>query len=252
MGAISPDKARELRETLGLPRIEAIPLPASVVDFANDCCVTLDEAAAGTAQMVTRPWPREWEYLADVLNALDAEKWLRVDKSGQVLVSWACIVYYLKQVLTHRGYRVGYYCQTMSKAAQHIESRFWRLYQNIPARYAKPHVELNGGILTVYHDGPTQPATAWIHPMAAEQAVLDAAADKMRSLTWTAALIDEGAFMRNLEELVSSLQPRTQRLTIASTMNGQEHFHRLGFGDVKNERAQPSTSGEVTDDGHWR
>lgn len=240
-----------LRDALGLTVSEPQALPAAAADFAA-LLTTIDEASASadvTAQ-VMRPWP-DWGYLRYVVNTVATERYLRVDKSGQVLVSWGCIAAKLHAALTRRGYRLAYYCRTATQAESHIKNRFERLYQSIPSQYERPHAEVIGGVFTVFADGRDRPATGWIVPMASEQAVVSEAASKMRSETWSDVLLDESAFYKNLDELVGSLMARTHGMTAVSTPNGQEHFHRLGFGDMHDEKATPAQAGEVTDAGEW-
>jgi len=214
------------------------PLPASPWEFALQCCITFDEASAipGATEKVERPFPA-WPFLQDVMGASEAEPYLALEKSGQLLVSWVELIYLLHRVLCNRGYRVAYYCQTATKAVEHLESRVLRLYQSIPAKYAKPFARLNNGVFEVYHDGADKLPTAFIMPMAAEQRAYDAAADKMRSMTWTEAVLDEAPFYPNLSELINSLLPRTQRLKVLGTVNGRTHMTVLMFGDAKNPNA---------------
>ena len=213
------------------------PLPADPWTFAQRCCLTIDEATAWDSDQVIRPFP-DWPFLRDVIQFMHGERFGRIDKSGQLMVSWAVIAFRLWCVLTKRGFRYAYYCGTQTKAERHVESRFWRMYQSIPTKYAKPYAEHRGGQIIVYHDGPGTLPTSFVIPQAAEQSVIDSAAEKMRSETWTAADLDESPFYKNLEELHNSLLPRTQDLHHIGTPNGHEFFHRLGFGDVHDQRAR--------------
>jgi hypothetical protein len=206
---------------------ELLDLPADPCEFQTQCCVTLDERQAGKVER--RPFP-DWSYLKYVTQTVDRERFVRIDKSGQVLISWALISYFLHQVLTKRGYRLGYFCQTQTKAERHVQSRFYRLYLSIPPTYKKPYAAMSNGRFLVYHDGAMMPPTSFVEPQAAEQGD-EEAADKMRSETYTAALFDEAAFYPNLQELRESTQPRAGKMVIPSTANGNNDFRRLGFGN---------------------
>ena len=208
------------------------PLPVDPWEFATRCALTFDENANQRGLESTRPFP-SYDYLRDILAAVDRDPFCWIVKSGQLTVSWALQVYFLHQVLTKRAYRLAYYCLTQMKAEGHIESRFWRLYQNIPAHFNKPHAEFKNGRLTVYHDGPGTLPTSFIIPQAAEQGKAEDAAAKMRSETWTAALLDESAFYPNLGELHNSLVPRAARMVHVSTPNGHNFFETIGLGSVQ-------------------
>lgn len=250
-GADIAGLAADYLKKLGVKSVERLKLPSDTYDFVKECVSTLDEAAAGQGEVIKRL--PDWPFIRDVIRALASKRWLRIDKSGQVLVSWICVASYLHRVLTTRGYRLGYYCQTMTKAQRHVESRFWRMYSLIPASFNTPYAACIGGQFIVYHDGRDKPATAWVTPMASEEKQIDGAADKMRSETWSHALIDEGAFMRNLKELIASLEGRTQGITVVSTPNGHEFFWQLGFGDIQVDifKDQGVESGEVSMEGLW-
>lgn len=215
---------------------QQIYLPDDPWTFQIKCCVTLDERQAGKIER--RPFPA-WDYLKDVTDTVDSERFVRIDKSGQVLVSWGLISYFLHQVLKKKGYRLGYFCQTQTKAERHVQSRFYRLYLSIPTEYQKPHAAMSNGRFLVYHDGPMMPPTSFVEPQAAEQSD-EEAADKMRSETYTAALFDEAAFYPNLQELRESTQPRAGKMVMPSTANGNNDFRRLGFGnkDKTEERCE--------------
>jgi hypothetical protein len=217
---------------------EPLPLPDTDWDFATQCCLTFDEERAGDpTSVVVKPFP-SWDYLKIVVDTIEREQKLRIDKSGQVLISWAILSHMLHQVLVHKGYRIAYYCQTSTKAEAHLQSRLYRMYLAIPPEYAKPHAEYNNGQFLVYHDGKDKLPTAFIIPQATEQKLIDAAAEKMRSETWTEAVIDEGAFPRNLKELVNSLIPRCGKIIIPSTVNGLGYFHDLGFANIHDVQEQ--------------
>lgn len=215
-----------------------LSLPDSTWQFAIECCVTLDERARESGENERRPFP-QYDYLRDIIETVDQYPFSWIVKSGQLTVSWCLQAYYLHQVLFHRGYRLAYYCLTQSKAEGHIESRFWRLYQSIPSTFNKPHAEYKGGRLLVYHDGPGTLPTSYIVPMAAEQGAQEDAAAKMRSETWTRALLDESAFYPNLEELHNSLIPRAGGITHVSTPNGHNFFERIGLGSVHSYKERP-------------
>lgn len=213
---------------VGCPIRERRQLPVDSWTFATKCCVTLDELAAGKVER--KPFP-EWSYLKTLIETVSREQFVRIDKSGQVLVSWGLIAYFLCEVLNKRGFRLAYYCQTATKAEGHVDSRFYRMYLSIPSEYEKPHAEFKNGCFLVYHDGPGNPATSFVIPQAAEQGKSEDAADKMRSETWTAALLDEGGFYPNLQELLDSLLPRCGRVLLPSTANGNNYFRVVGFGN---------------------
>jgi len=120
------------------------------------------------------------------------------------MVSWTCIAYYLHQVLTCRGYRRAYYCRTAPKPNRTSPIGSGDCTAISPTNTVNRMPSISTVRLWYIHDGPDKPPTAWIIPQASEQAVLDAAASKMRSETWTAVLLDEAAFMRNLKELVKA------------------------------------------------
>jgi hypothetical protein len=208
------------------------PLPADPWEFAVKCCVTIDEERAGSGE-VMRPFP-QYEYLRHLIETVAAHPFVWIVKSGQLTVSWALQAYFLHQMLTKPGYRFAYYCQTMLKAERHVESRFWRLYRNIPAQYARPFAAHKAGGITVSHDGANRPPTAWTVPQASEEGAADSeTADKMRSETWTRALIDEGGFYPNLSALVGSLRPRCQGgIVLPSTPDGPGDFQRIGLGNI--------------------
>jgi hypothetical protein len=213
--------------------VDPIPLPDTPWQFATDCCFTLDEASAWQTDLVVRPFP-SYPYLQDVIKFMYETRYGRIDKSGQVLVSWAVIAYRLWLGLKKRGFRYAYYCGTQTKAEGHMRSRFYRMYLSIPAKYKVPKAALVGGQLLIYHDGMDNHKlpTAFLIPQAAEQGKESDAAEKMRSETWTAADLDESPFYPNLKELHNSLLPRTQDLHHIGTPNGREFFHLLGFGNL--------------------
>lgn len=206
------------------------PLPADVWEFARRCCWTYDQRAEEFGREVEEQFPDK-AYLEFVLREIAREPLVWIEKSSQILISWAVAVWAVHDVLLNRGHDGAWFCLDRTLAAKHLEERVWRLYNRIPANFAKPSARILGGDFEVYHDGDDRLATSSIRAMAQETSVADQAAKRTRSWTWTWAHIDEAAFTRKQEELIGTLQNRCGKIVAPSTPDGPATYHhRIGYG----------------------
>jgi hypothetical protein len=218
------DALREVDE----PRLLE-PLPSSVEEFASKCCFTYDQRAAEFNRALVEPFPT-MPYLLYFLTCLVREPRFWCEKAVQMMISWAVAVWALHDVLTNRGHEGAWMCLDRLLACKHIEERVWRLYDAIPARYAKPYAKIVGGIFEVYHDGPGTLATSSITPMAQETSEGDKAAKRTVSWAWTWAFVDEGARTRKAEEIIGALQNRCGKIIFPSSVDGPATYHhRIGY-----------------------
>ncbi len=223
----------------GMPEPRPIEdLPDDPVEFVKRCVFTFDERAHEHGLIDVRPFPVDKPHLLYLMRELEKEPLLWVEKSSQIMVTWAVAAFVVHRVLTIRAQRWGYRCMERDTAAKHIESRMFRIYQNIPVGYRKPVARLSRGEFEVYHDGLNSLPTAFITPIAAETDASDEASQKTRSQTWSGMVDDESAFTRNQEEIHGSTLPRTGRYIKVSTPNGKRFFWRLGHGQSMDRRAQ--------------
>ena len=228
--------AADFIKKMGVKTDEKLPLP-DLWEFLTKCCFTFDERAKEIGERDIRPFPAK-PHLKNLTREYQANNFLAVDKSSQIMVTHWLAGVTLWQVLKFPAQRIAWFCLKRPLAVDHLKSRVLRMYQMIPSQYAKPFANVVQGEFLVFHDGPDKLPTSRIVPMAAETDASDDAARQMRSETWTAAVEDESAFYRNGEELHFSLLPRTGRLTKVSTPNGWSFFTRLMYAsDLNNATA---------------
>lgn len=230
------DVARAAYVSLGgdLREVEAPrllePLPATAWDFALRCAYTYDERGPEFGREVIARFPDK-AYLRFAMEAIEREPLVWIEKSGQILISWLVAVWALHDVLSKRGRAGAWFCLDRTLASKHLEQRVLRLYEAIPAGYAKPAARMLAGNFLVYHDGIDNLPTSGITAMAQETSVSDEAAKRSRSWTWTWAHVDEAAFTRRSEELFGTLQNRCGKIIAPSTPNGPATYHhRIGYG----------------------
>lgn len=219
-------------------------MPADPWEFVRDCCYSFDEHEAAHQRDPRRPFPNKL-YLKVLVTVWLASKCLRVEKSRQIMVTWLLAALWLWMCLKRPGTRVAWICKKMADAHDHLKSRVWWLYQNIPVNYAKPRAEFVNGTFCVYHDETAYLSgipSSRIEPMAAERGSggsqedqQRSAAAQLRSKTYTGIVWDEAAFDRGQDEIHGSALPCVDGggyFNIVSSANGENYFCRLGHGNL--------------------
>ena len=232
----APKLAAIFRDDLkdDVPIVGLKPLPDSRWEFLTTCCYTFDERGRERGLADVRLFPAA-DHLRILTEQWEAYRFLCVEKSSQILVTWWLAGCALYDVLKWPAQRIAWFCLKRPLAVDHLQSRVYRMYLMLPKTYAIPAAEFTQGEFRVYHDGTDKLPTSRITPMAAETDAADEAAKQMRSETWTRAIEDEAAFYRNEEELHFSLLPRTGALVKVSTPNGITFFNRLGYAADLNQ-----------------
>ena len=223
-----------------LPALALAPkraLPDDPWEFVRDCCWTFDELALASGLEARRRFPDK-EYLRRLCGSWRAERAWRVEKSRQILVTWLMAALWLWWVLKHPGQRVAWICKEHNSAADHLRSRIFYMYQNIPMCWTKPAARLVGDEFLVFHDAGSRLATSRIVPIASEQGEHSAAATKLRSFTFSGIVWDEAAFQKNQREVYAAGLPcigAGGKFNMVSSANGKEFFWRTGHGSIEEE-----------------
>lgn len=230
-------------------------LPDDLWEFCQDCVFTFDERSQESGLSPEQPFPDKI-HLKLLAAAFQSEKYVSVEKSRQIMVTWLMAAAAVHRVLIRRGQNVGWRCKEFQTAAAHIERRLYRIVQQLPPGWKVPHVKLVGDELLVYHDGPERIATSRVVPLAAETGKAGEAAKRTRSETWSLIVDDESAFNTSQDELHFSALPSTGAMWKVSTPNGITFFHRLGYGDVNDPTSPLEAPDFWSDDqiarGCWR
>lgn len=215
------------------------PIPDDPWEFVRDYCVTADERALEAGLPELRRFPDK-EYLRVLTREWQRCRFLRVEKSRQLMVTWLVAALTLWWVLKHKGQRVGWYCLKHDLAAGHIANRLFGMYQRLEGMQL-PSARLVDGELLVFHNGRRNLPTSRVVPMAAESGIKknDSAAKQMRSETWSRVVKDESAFYPGAAELHYGIMPACGAMVDISSANGKGFFWRLGHEDVTGEPEMP-------------
>lgn len=211
-------------------RLEVVPpkpLPDSPWEFIAQCCFTYDEHAVAKGLDPKRRFPSK-RYLVVLVALWWANKLVRIEKSRQVMVTWVLAALWLWLVLKFRGQRVAWICKKKEDAEDHLKSRAWFIYENIPPEYAKPEAEFIGGDILVYHDKGGVLVTSRIESMAE-------GADQLRSFTYSGVMWDEAPFQEKQEQVHGGMKPTIDgggRCSIVGSANGENYVWALGHANL--------------------
>lgn len=202
-----------------------LPLPTDSWEFCRLCVSTQDEhaKAKGLATYI-RPLIADGdEYLRMIAEHVATEKAIRVEKSRQLRVTWLVCALLLHRVLTQPGARIAYQAKKWDDADAYLRDRFWFIYNNIPAKFAKPLARYKAGAIEVYHNVEM--------PTAQIQAVAQGA-EQVRQFTFTVWWSDEFAFQADQDESLTAVKPSLdgggQGIITSSAAGDQNAFYRIG------------------------
>lgn len=218
---------------------EKLPLPLDPWTFVRDCCYSQDEHAKHKGLPYIRPLVALGDdYLKIITDHVGTEQLLRIEKSRQLRVTWLMAALMLHHVLTQRGVRDGYVCRGFDSADIYLRDRFWFMYEQIPAEYAKPEARYVSGVIEVFHDGVAKSTV----PTSQVMALAEGAA-QVRQFTFTRLWGDEFAFQFDQDDFLTAAQPSLdgggQAIITSSACGDGNAFYRLGHTAVN---ATPHTA----------
>ena len=205
-----------------------IALPADPIGFQHECVFTNDDhwQSKGLSSPVQQ-FPRK-AYLDYLTQQWVENDRVWIDKSRDLIVTWWSVSLHLWAALLIPGIYVGYQSKDFDDANLFLENRFVLMYEQIPARFAKPAIRYNKakGYIAVQHAGG---------PRSYILAIAEGG-DKVRQLKFAFYFADEFAFQRWQNKTYTALRPTLDaggKLTIVSSANGKTNLqYQIGYEEL--------------------
>lgn len=179
--------------------------------------MTKDESAEITSSNQSRiyRWPKDFEYLKEVLVVLQNEPLVAIPKSRRMMVSWLLATYFVHDARYHPNGALFYMSETEQKAAFAVDKRCLFIEQNLIQPEFRQEVsttKTKTGL--VGHMGYQNGSYIW---------ALASGGDVLRQYTATKIFIDESEFQDEAPAVVRAALPMVEngsQLILASSSGG--------------------------------
>jgi len=179
--------------------------------------ITKDESAEITMANQDRryPWPKDFEYLKEVLVVLKNEPLVAVPKSRRMMVSWLLAAFFIWDARYHANGALFYMSETEQKAAFAVDKRCLFIEQNLknPEFRIEPQTSRTKTGLVGHI---TYPNESYIWALAS-------GGDVLRQYTATRIFVDESEFQDEAPAVVRAALPMVEngaQLILASSSGG--------------------------------
>jgi phage FluMu gp28-like protein len=179
--------------------------------------VTKDESAAITEENVDRRyrWPKDFEYLKEVLTVLQNEPLVAIPKSRRMMVSWLLSAFFIWDARYHANGALFYMSETEQKAAFAVDKRCLFIEENLVDPAFRKNVNTSR-TKTGLVGHITYPNESYIWALAS-------GGDVLRQYTATRIFIDESEFQDEAPGTVRAALPMVEngaQLIMASSSGG--------------------------------
>lgn len=211
--------------------MSAQPVPAEVIDAAFDVAVRARDTAYGndpwawlTEQVITRdeatqaqtPWPKDKQYLRELLSALDREQMLAIPKSRRMMVTWLVAAWVTWRVRYRPNNEVYWQSATETVAAEAVNGRCAFIEDNLRTPFLRRKyagLRTQGGLIgRMRYDQTGSGITA-----------IAEGGDKIRSRTPSILVMDECEFQPEAPMALTAAMAtveKSAKLVLISSSNG--------------------------------